>query len=78
MLLNLLSPNTVSRLVAGFQWDHVDKVWRNPHLGLFQVADLPGLLLQDVFGHRAAGGRTRPHLPPCAAQLHWSVVKSCM
>lgn len=64
--------NTVS-FFAGLQWYHINKVRRYHNPGTFQVTDLPGLLLQDVLGHRASRGHTRPHLPPCAAQLYRSV-----
>lgn len=63
-----------SSLVVGFQWDHINKVRRDRGAGVFQVKDIPGLLLQDVLGHRVARSRARPHLPPCAAQLRRSVI----
>lgn len=55
---------------AGVQRHHLDQVRRYPHPGAFQIADLPGFLLSDVLGHRVAGGRSRTHLPPRAAQLY--------
>lgn len=58
------------RAFAGVQWNHANKVRRYPHPGPFQVTDLPGFLLQDVLGHRVAGGCSRTHLPPCTAQLY--------
>lgn len=70
----MMCKDAVSFLSTGIQWDHINKVRRYPNPGALQVADLPGLLLQDVFGHSVAGGHTRPHLPPCAAQLYRSVI----
>lgn len=59
---------------AGVQRNHLDQVRRYPHPGAFQIPDLPGFLLQDVPGHRVAGGCSRAHLPPCTAQLHrWAL-----
>lgn len=72
--LHKTSFDGTSFLVAGFQWNHINEVRRDRGVGVFQVKDIPGLLLQDVLGHRVAGSCARPHLPPCAAQLHRSVI----
>lgn len=56
--------------LSGVQWDHTYKIWRDCGVGLCQVSDLPGLLLQDVPSYGLAGSHAWAGLPSCPPQLH--------